>query len=381
MDSQKINHLNSGFIDMRKTILYIIFTLSLNTFCCKEVYNPEISTTQKILVVDGFITNEAKVFTIRLSTAVRFDSTGYIPETGANVYITDNLGNRFDLTDHGAGNYMSDSTSFIPQIGLKYTLNIETKNKKEYKSSEQEMLPKGTLSEVSNKAQIKPFYLTVDGDLRSVNVTGAEFLVSLNLSTEKNPYFRFSNTVFLEFISRTSLRMDYPYYCWKRYNPNEYFNINDNAYSNSGQFEHDLGFFPVDTFFYSIVKERVNLNGTPPKFYYIYKDVYQYITSFKQYHLNKDVYQYYQLLNKLLEAKQRILDPVAFQISGNITCLTDPNEQVFGMFEASSTNTNTYVIDRNLTSSSYQIRPISLDLDRISDSGISDSIPPSFWVY
>ena len=175
--------------------------------------------------------------------------------------------------------------------------------------------------------------------------------------------------------------MDFPHYCWKRYNPNEYFNVNDNTYSNTGLFEHDLGFFPIDTFFYSIVKEKVNLNGSPPKYYFIYKDIYQYMISFKQYHLNKDVYQYYQLLNKQLEAKQRILDPVAFQISGNITCVTDPNEQVFGLFEASSTNTITCTVDRNLTSTSYKLRPINIDLDTIPDSGIHDSIPPTFWIY
>jgi hypothetical protein len=97
--------------------------------------------------------------------------------------------------------------------------------------------------------------------------------------------------------------------------------------------------------------------------------------------MNEDVYRYYQLLNKQLEAKQRILDPIAYQISGNITCISDPAEKVFGLFEASSSNTLTYIVDQNLTSSSYRLKPLMLDLDSISEAGSNDSIPPRFWIY
>jgi hypothetical protein len=374
-------HPDFGFIDMKRIIHFGLLMLSLLVLSCKEVYSPDISNTQKILVVDGLISDEPKVFTIRLSTALPFDSTGYVPETGAVVYVTDTNGNRFDFSDQGSGNYRSDSASFIPVVGSTYTLNIETKNKKVYKSTAQELLPKGTLSEVLNNAKTKPFYLTVEGDLRSTNVIGADFIASFNFTSEKNPYYRFSNTVFLEYIRYYSFRPDHFIYCWQKYNPNEFFNINDNPYSNSGQFDHDLGFLPFDTSFYSIVKERVVRDGNPPFVYYIYNNIFQFIVSFRQYHLNEDVFRYYQLLNKQLEAKQRILDPVAFQISGNISCVSDPGEKVFGMFEASSSNLLTYIVDRNLRSASYRLKPIRFDLDSIADSGTYDSIPPPFWIY
>ena len=44
----------------------------------------------KGLVVEGLITNSPGPQTIHLSSAIPFDSSGYVPESGAMVYVTDN---------------------------------------------------------------------------------------------------------------------------------------------------------------------------------------------------------------------------------------------------------------------------------------------------
>jgi hypothetical protein len=382
MDIPLLSLLNFGFIDMMKFYFYILFIFSLFTFGCKEVYTPETDNATKVLVVDGLISNEEKAYSIRLSAAVRFDSTGYLPEEGALVFVTDNLKNRYDFAYQGSGIYNSDPSKFKPQIGVKYTLNIETKDKKIYKSSEQELLSNEFVIDISNTAMVKPFYLTVDGEFRSVNVKGSEFIASVKLQSSSNPYVRFSNSVFLEYTKKYSFMHDTIYYCWKKYYPNEFFNINENHYNNSGEFNLDLGFYPVDTVFYSIIKERVYLdNSQPAKFYDIFNTIFQMVVSYKQYHLNEDVFHYYQSLNKQLQSKQSILDPAIYQIAGNITCISDPTEKAFGLFEASSISTRTYIIDRNLKTSSYKLKKIVLDVDSIPETGITMNEPPLFWVY
>jgi hypothetical protein len=321
------------------------------------VFTPEIKNTRKVLVVDGLISDDPKAYTIRLSTAIPFDSTGYSPVSGAQVYVTDDLDNKYTFVSKGEGNYISDPEHFKPKIGLTYTLTIETSNKI-YKSSPQKLLPKEVIHDPSNFAKKINYYLTTGGELKYLMVTGTEFLTSLYLNSEPNPYFRFSNTVFIEYTQLYQSHSKDPTkdtlnYSWKKYNPNISFNLNDRKYLNSALYNHDLGFDPVDSNFYAIYHE-ITYNPLRD----IKKDVFLYIVSFKQYHLNGDIYNYYESVNKQLDANQRIFDPVILQVSGNLKCINDPNTSVYGIFEASSADVYTYVIDRNFSTPSYRVKKI-----------------------
>lgn len=193
-----------------KKYLRFVFFISFLFFSCKKVYDPEINDVPNVLVVDGLITNELKAHTIHLSNAIRFDVVSYNPETGATVYVSDNNGNTFNFGEKTPGYYTSDPLFFIPQIGAKYTLTVETKNKKIYKSSEQELLSKITLNEVTNLAKWIRYYLTIDGSLQYLNVKGTEFYTTFDLLNVQNPYFRFSNSVIAEYFSTDK---GFTYFC------------------------------------------------------------------------------------------------------------------------------------------------------------------------
>jgi len=356
---------------MKTYILNILVLLIFLVYSCKEIYSPEINGISKVLVVEGLITNEPVAHTVHLSKAIRFDTMAYIPETGSNVYVSDNNGNKFYFKEKSPGYYFSDPLIFIPQVGTKYVLTVETRNKNIYQSSEQELLPIIKLNDVTNRAKWIRYYLTSAGLLQYLNVKGTEFYTDFDLPNEKYPYFRFSNAVLLEYFS---YEKGHSYYCWKKQNLNDYLNLNNIQYNHTGQFQQDMGFCPIDTLFFSI--RHIPQLGLD-------QNVYKYFVSFKQYHLNEDIHRYFELLNTQLEAKQRIFDPISFQIEGNMKCVTDTNEKVFGLFEASSINVLTYEVDYNIlsTNTSYELQKVNaIDFDSISNMG-TDSLRPKSWIY
>jgi hypothetical protein len=342
------------------------------------VYNPEINETPRALIVEGLITNEDRAHSIRLSKGTPFDSLGSIPEKGANVFISDENGRLFSFKENGPGIYVSAASDFKSIIGSKYILNIRTSDGKVYQSSEQELLEVKNLSIINSIKKVEKFSIVDKGEIIINPVPGSQFLTSLELTGDKFPYYRFSNTFIAEYTSKR----DSPSisYCWQKYNPNIYFNINNTKTNTSGLFLHDLGFCPIDTTFYGItvIFRMTKAN----QIIRITNELDKYVVSFKQYRMNKDVYEYYKALNKQLEAKQQIFDPIPFQSVGNIKCTSHPNDLVLGIFEVSSVDNLTFRVNPVESVNSYSLIPIGpIDMDTIPKSGRSPFVKPKTWIH
>lgn len=87
------------------------------------------------------------------------------------------------------------------------------------------------MTDVSNFSKTTPFPVTVMGNSKYKNVTGAKFLTSICLPSDSNQYSRFSNYTFMEYLGY----LGDIYYYWRKYNLNEYFNLNDRQYNHSNQ--------------------------------------------------------------------------------------------------------------------------------------------------
>jgi hypothetical protein len=361
-----------------KHILPVVLTIAI--IGCKEVYDPELTVTKKLLVVEGIITQEPVSHTIRLSRAVRFDTTSIQPETGATVFVTDNSGIRYNFAETSSGKYASDPAQFRPEILKTYILTVETADKRIYTSSPQTLLPKEDFDTVSYVVKSEMYPSTVGGGFRMLAVKGIELFTPLVAGTE-NPYYRFSNTVLIQYTMYQPIGTGYLYYSWKKYYPNEFFNLNYHEDTNLQIGSHDLGFYPMDTVFHSIFSTLDYLIlGDIKSFFWVTRTLNSYLVSFKQYHLNADIYQYYNLINKQLTAKQRILDPVSFQIRGNITCISNPEEPVLGLFEASSSAVLTYSLQPLIFGDQVTFKKIKpLDMDTIPETGKSFFSYPNFW--
>ncbi|NJO70325.1 MAG: DUF4249 domain-containing protein [Bacteroidetes bacterium] len=343
------------------------------------MYDPELSTQPAILVIDGLITDEVKEHRIHLSRAVKFDTVSSIQEPGANVYVQDNEGRKYVFSEKKAGFYYSDATDFKPETGNKYTLFITTRDGKSYQSDAQELLPKESFNEVSNKAQIVPYYLYSDDVVKKYVATGAEFSVTQQVDAKQDRYYRYTNTLLVEYISNTE---GFVSYCWLKYNSEVYPILSELTNTTPGMVGQKLGFLPLDNTFYRIVDVKRMTSDKPPREVMTYNDLYHFFVNIKQFNLNKNIYSTYKSMNQQLKANQKIFDPVNLQIKGNMKCLSNPEELVLGIFDVSSVSINTYLVDSYPVNGYYLLTKIApVDFDTITSIGSNPVVQPRTWIY
>lgn len=119
-----------------KIVYYISILLVLIIFSCKEKVDIELNNEEfSKLVVEGHITTEQKVHTIKLSrTLSYFDNQDVPMETGATVVIHESGSPiPFILHETSPGIYATDST-VAGKVGRYYTLNIKLQDGEEYSS-------------------------------------------------------------------------------------------------------------------------------------------------------------------------------------------------------------------------------------------------------
>lgn len=116
---------------LRKIMFLSFFSLILNS--CTEPYALQTNTYQEALVVEATITNEFKKQEITLTKTAKFEDTETQIEKGAEVYITDNKGNKYNFAED-SGKYVS-TTEFQASANAEYRLNINTKNGRSFEST------------------------------------------------------------------------------------------------------------------------------------------------------------------------------------------------------------------------------------------------------
>lgn len=100
--------------------------IGLLSLSCIDQINLDLESGQSNLVVFGWITNEAVAYEVKLSLSNAYsDQSGYPPISGAEVFVTDHLANRYDFTEfQGTGRYLSDPSSFVGMPEYVYQLTV-----------------------------------------------------------------------------------------------------------------------------------------------------------------------------------------------------------------------------------------------------------------
>jgi hypothetical protein len=93
------------------------------------------------------------------------------------------------------------------------------------------------------------------------------------------------------------------------------------------------------------------------------------ILTAKLFRVNQDVYEFYTKVNEQLQAKNRIFDPVALNITGNISCVNNPDRPVFGIFEVASINSLTIYFHQPWNKNIRIHRINTIEMENIPYSG------------
>lgn len=118
-------------MSLNKTIFVLFILLTLQG--CTEAYPLLTNTYEEALVVEATLTNELKIQEIKLNKSSKFEDKTVHPENNAQVFITDDAGNRYD--------YIQDTDRYISKVEFqavpdrKYQLHITTSDGRTFVSS------------------------------------------------------------------------------------------------------------------------------------------------------------------------------------------------------------------------------------------------------
>ena len=109
-----------------RNILYLFF---ISTFLsCEDIITPNLPTNDPILVVDAWVNNLNQPQKIFLSTTQDYlDSTSSPSVTGADVKVSDDLGNVYEFVESDDGEYVWQPDSIhknLGEVGTSYLLSI-----------------------------------------------------------------------------------------------------------------------------------------------------------------------------------------------------------------------------------------------------------------
>jgi len=299
---------------IKLTVIIVSITLIFQS--CIYEFTPKTGDLGNLLVIYGMVTNENGPHEITILKTKKINSKVNEPVKGANVSISDDNGDIVSLTEDSVGKYHTPET-FAGQIGVKYKLNIELQGK-QYESDYVELLDVPDISELEAEK------ITKSATGTSPESSGYQFYISTKPGTSEQKYYKWD--VFEDYEYRLPYRTLYywdgqvlypfdppiPYICYK------HTQFNDIYISTTNNFQTNY-----------ITHYPLNFTPNSMKFQFTYG------VFVRQYALSEFSYKYwhYAMENNLpdpLYSKQ------PYQLIGNIKCISNPNETVFGIFEASA---------------------------------------------
>ncbi|KAA3438635.1 DUF4249 domain-containing protein [Rufibacter hautae] len=303
-----------------KTAFYWLCLLFLAA--CEEPYNPEvIESSNKFLVVSGFINSNGPTTILLSRTQNLSESSAPQKETNATVTVEEENGEKFPLMEIAAGTYSSNALALNP--AKKYRLFIKASGKEyasEYVTVQQTpAIDAVTWEAASDGLQIK---VSTHDDRNSTRYYRWEYEESWEYLSFYHSVIEYVNGQIMDRTPDKMINLCY------RFNNSTSIQI-----GNTLKLSQDV----VSNF--PLVKVPANSDKLDRK----------YSILVKQYAQTKESYEYWEALRKNTESLGSLFDPLPTQLTGNIRCLTSPEEPVIGYVSVSSvTEKRIFVTDTEL---------------------------------
>lgn len=291
-----------------KILLFSLLTIIINS--CITQFFPETTDDKDLLVVEGLITDQPEINTIKLSTSMPLgDSKTEKPLTGCYVVVSDDLGNNYIFSEASPGIYQSNPSVFQGTIGRSYTLHINTNSS--YNNHIFESYP----IEMRSVPPIDSLYYEKvdipDTGPWSISQQGCQVYLNTHDPSNNCQYYRweFSETweFHLPYLVPNSI-------CWITDNSNVI-----NVKSTSAYAEDVVNSYPLD--FISNTSDRLSV---------------KYSILVSQYSLNEDEFQYWEKLQNVTEHVGGLYDIIPASIPSNVSCIDDASQRVLGYFSVSA---------------------------------------------
>jgi hypothetical protein len=368
-------------------LLLFIFLFS---DACVERYDVPSQITATRLVVDGMITDLPGPYTVKLSTSASVNTTTaeLSPVQSAIVVIGDDTGYEEQLEETSPGVYQTHLDGIQGELGRKYYVKIKT-GVRQYESQPQELASPGFISKlyyvyrenVINQSALE-LAMDVPHDVIDIYIDGEGFEDQENLfrwrwssiyEIKTFPRYRAyiddrtralvpdpppCSGFRLRPKSKTLIEQFGPCTCcdcWT-YEDSEQVLLSDNEFVNEANFKGvHVARLPVDHWRFNV----------------------KYYMKVEQLSLSEEVYQFWKTLKAQQDGEGSLFVPNAVRIKGNIHSVTDPKEEVLGIFGVSTVAwRDFYITPDDLP------KPVSVDTLK-DDCALarfrSTNVKPPFW--
>jgi hypothetical protein len=311
---------NILFIKNKAIAVLLLFFLALAS--CTEPYALQTNSYEEAIVIEATITNEFKNQEIKISRTFRFEENGPTFESGATVYLTDDLGMQYDFEEK-EGKYIS-KIAFQPASDREYRLRIITKEGDSYTSRSEKLT---TVSEITS--------LTTNVTTNE-NGKGVEIIANSFDPKGASKYYRYEYEETYKIIAPYWVNVEAIPRIFTNH-PTDYGELSLQPRTTEARicFSSKKSNSIILTNTNNLSEDRVSF---PVRFIKSsdYIIMHRYSILVKQYVQNLAAYTYYQTLKNLSGSESLLSQNQPGSFSGNIKSDDNPNKKVIGFFEISS---------------------------------------------
>lgn len=288
-------------------IILFVFLLG-----CVEPYSaPDVTFSDNILVVDGFLNVGSNSAVVTLSRAIDLNSTSEYPAVSdAVVSVRSENGTTYGLTETEPGKY--EFTNVPLSLSEKYQLYIRTPDGKEYNSDYVELKDSPEIDSLTWKPQSDGINLYVSTHDPSGNTRYYQWLYKETWEYTSR-YYSTYKLVDGQAIPRSV--DEYIYQCWRTDESTKVL-INSTATLSADHVSDfpltfvERGDFKLSRLYSLLVQQRA---------------------------LTKEAYTFWSELRKTTEDLGGLFDPLPWQLTGNIHSADNASEPVLGYFSGGNT--------------------------------------------
>ena len=322
----------------------VVLSLVLLTRQCIEEYNPDLSATEGLLVVDGSIIRGNELQSIFVSRSTPVNNPGFLAVEGCNVFVTDDRGNIFQFQETDRGRYDGEIDMEHLETRVKFKLHIETPDHTLYES---------TYEELFDSPSIDSMYFipeTNQSDQAHLNGEGLRLNVDVYAQEEFMGYYRWemletfetrsSNTHVEKVLTGVSQDTFITVWKWDTLNSEwlrdyaipipefEYFNDPDTFHVCYHDTDVDEVFYSNTSTIVTNTRKRVPLQFIPngPKL------SFRYSCLVKRYTLDQEAFNYWQTKESEVKESGGLYYKQPAQNLSNIKNVNDEEEPVLGYF-------------------------------------------------
>lgn len=370
--------------------LSVIILLFITLVKCQDVYVPkELDHDDQILVINGGITDDGGPHKVTISWATPFYETIPAYVSNATVTVEDGNGQIYVFSEQEPGRYYTPENSLVGEPSQSYKLIVLIDNGTRYES-EMTTMSEPNVGNIYAEAGEKGFLTeTSDGVFSEEVFQGLYVYTDLDIETDEKQYFRFESLLAEQtyFSFDTAFQeMSPPVTIYVRCIDVSYLNPYPEVKATIRDGERQivkkqpLGFIP-----YKMKTKYYNwpyVFGTDTMYSSrgFSSTLSGWVVTVSSYSVSDQEYTYYSKVREQLTASNQIFDPLPSSLHGNIRCITNEAEPVFGFFSVAAKEVHSLAMNWWPRSSLLVYKPVENYPYTYPLSLLNDSTIPEGWV-